>query len=93
MEMDIAKFNETLVAELFSAGRKEKHSAGIRKSVIVFQDMPLDAEQMDKVFHYPENNGIDITSHGRAGKRKPRCTSACRMMIEINLEEEEEVDI
>ena len=46
-EMDIAKFNEKLWQN-FLAQEERKTFWSIRKSVIVFQDMPLDAEQMDK---------------------------------------------
>ena len=54
MEFDKAKFMEKL-KELVALRQKRKRASwNIRKSTNFFRDMPLDAEQMEKVFEYLE---------------------------------------
>ena len=59
MELDMAKFNEKL-RELLELGKKKKNILEYQEVSDFFQDMPLDAEQMEKVFDYLENSGIDV---------------------------------
>ena len=90
MEMDIAKFNEKL-AELLAQGRKKKNILEYQEISDCLQDMPLDAEQMDKVFDYLENNGIDVLRMVEPEKEPDVLLLSDD--DEINLEEEEEVDV
>ena len=59
MEFDKAKFMEKL-KELVAYGKKKKSVLEYQEINDFFRDMPLDAEQMEKVFEYLEANGIDV---------------------------------
>ena len=51
MEFDKAKFMEKL-KELVAYGKKKKSVLEYQEINDFFRDMPLDAEQMEKVFEY-----------------------------------------
>ena len=59
MEFDKAKFMEKL-KELVAYGKKKKSVLEYQEINDFFRDMPLDAEQMEKVFEYLEASGIDV---------------------------------
>ena len=70
MEFDKAKFMEKL-KELVAYGKKKKSVLEYQEINDFFRDMPLDAEQMEKVFEYLEASGIDDTAslrHDRGSK-------------------------
>lgn len=90
MELDMAKFNEKL-AELLELGKKKKNILEYQEISDCFQDMPLDAEQMDKVFDYLENSGIDVLRMVEPEKEPDVLLLSDE--DEINLEDEEEVDM
>ena len=90
MELDMAKFNEKL-RELLELGKKKKNILEYQEVSDFFQDMPLDAEQMEKVFDYPENSGIDVLRMVEPEKEPDVLLLSDE--DEMNLEEEEEVDM
>ena len=90
MELDMAKFNEKL-AELLELGKKKKNILEYQEVSDFFQDMPLDAEQMEKVFDYLENSGIDVLRMVEPEKEPDVLLLSDE--DEMNLEEEEEVDM
>ena len=60
MEFELkAKFMEKL-KELVAYGKKKKSVLEYQEINDFFRDMPLDAEQMEKVFEYLEASGIDV---------------------------------
>ena len=59
MEFDKVKFMEKL-KELVAYGKKKKSVLEYQEINDFFRDMPLDAEQMEKVFEYLEASGIDV---------------------------------
>ena len=63
MEFDKAKFMEKL-KELVAYGKKKKSVLEYQEINDFFRDMPLDAEQMEKVFDYLEANNIDVNEEG-----------------------------
>lgn len=90
MELDMAKFNEKL-RELLELGKKKKNILEYQEVSDFFQDMPLDAEQMEKVFDYLENSGIDVLRMVEPEKEPDVLLLSDE--DEMNLEEEEEVDM
>jgi len=90
MEMDMVKFNEKLT-ELLNLGKKKKNILEYQEISDFFNDMPLDAEQMEKVYDYLEANGIDVLRITATDNQ----VDALLMTDEdeMNLEEEEEVDV
>ena len=90
MELDMAKFNEIL-RELLELGNKKKNILEYQEVSDFFQDMPLDAEQMEKVFDYLENSGIDVLRMVEPEKEPDVLLLSDE--DEMNLEEEEEVDM
>ena len=90
MELDMAKFNERL-RELLELGKKKKNILEYQEVSDFFQDMPLDAEQMEKVFDYLENSGIDVLRMVEPEKEPDVLLLSDE--DEMNLEEEEEVDM
>jgi len=90
MEMDMVKFNEKLT-ELLNLGKKKKNILEYQEISDFFNDMPLDAEQMEKVYDYLETNGIDVLRITATDNK----VDALLMTDEdeMNLEEEEEVDV
>ncbi len=57
--MDMAKFSEKL-GELVEMGKKKKNVLEYQEVSDFFQDMPLNPDQMEKVFDYLEASGIDV---------------------------------
>ena len=90
MELDMAKYNEKL-RELLELGKKKKNILEYQEVSDFFQDMPLDAEQMEKVFDYLENSGIDVLRMVEPEKEPDVLLLSDE--DEMNLEEEEEVDM
>ena len=71
--------------------KKEKNILEYQEVSDFFQDMPLDAEQMEKVFDYLENSGIDVLRMVEPEKEPDVLLLSDE--DEMNLEEEEEVDM
>ena len=86
MELDMAKFNEKL-RELLELGKKKKNILEYQEVSDFFQD----AEQMEKVFDYLENSGIDVLRMVEPEKEPDVLLLSDE--DEMNLEEEEEVDM
>ena len=59
MEENMAKFEEKL-KELVKLGKKKKSVLEIQEINDYFNDIDLDAEQMEKVFEYLESQNIDV---------------------------------
>ena len=59
MEMNMAKFSEKLVA-LLELAKKKKNVLEYQEINDFFKDMPLDTEQMEKVFEFMEAGGVDV---------------------------------
>lgn len=57
--MDMAKFSEKL-SELVEMGKKKKNVLEYQEVSDFFQEMPLNPDQMEKVFDYLEASGIDV---------------------------------
>lgn len=90
MEMDIAKFNEKLT-ELLNLGKKKKNILEYQEINDFFNDMTLDAEQIEKVYDYLEASGIDVLRMAAADPEAQ--TLLLTDEEEMNMEEEEEVDV
>ncbi len=94
MEFDKAKFMEKL-KELVAYGKKKKSVLEYQEINDFFRDMPLDAEQMEKVFEYLEVSGIDVL---RLSDMTEDPNAADRDLLlldddDIDLSEEEEIDM
>ena len=59
MEMNMGKFSEKLVG-LLELAKKKKNVLEYQEINDFFQDMELDAEQMDKIFDFLEASGVDV---------------------------------
>ena len=59
MEIDMVKFSEKLKG-LLEMGKKKKNILEYQEINDYFRDFPLSPEDMEKVFDYLEQNGIDI---------------------------------
>ena len=59
MEMNMGKFSEKLV-ELLELAKKKKKVLEYQEINDFFTDMPLDVEQMEKVFEFLEASGVDV---------------------------------
>ena len=59
MEENTQKFDERL-KELVALGKKKKSILELQEINDFFNDMELDAEQMEKVFDHLESNNIDV---------------------------------
>ena len=59
MEENTQKFDEKL-KELVALGKKKKSILELQEINDFFNDMELDAEQMEKVFEHLESNNIDV---------------------------------
>ena len=94
MEFDKAKFMEKL-KELVAYGKKKKSVLEYQEINDFFRDMPLDTEQMEKVFEYLEASGIDVL---RLSDMTEDPNAADRDLLlldddDIDLSEEEEIDM
>ena len=94
MEFDKAKFMEKL-KELVAYGKKKKSVLEYQEINDFFRDMPLDAEQMEKVFEY-----LEAKRHRRtASLRHDRGSNAADRDLllldddDTDLSEEEEIDM
>ena len=88
------KFMEKL-KELVAYGKKKKSVLEYQEINDFFRDMPLDAEQMEKVFEYLEASGIDVL---RLSDMTEDPNAADRDLLlldddDIDLSEEEEIDM
>ncbi len=59
MEMDKAQFAEKLKA-LLDLAKKKKNVLEYQEINDFFQGITLTADQMDLIFEYLENNGVDV---------------------------------
>ena len=81
----------TKLNELLQIAKKKKNMLEYQEISDHFQDLPLDAEQMEKVLEYLENSGIDVLR-----MVEPEKEPDVLMLTddeEMNLEDEEEVDM
>lgn len=91
MEFDREKFLEKMRG-LEALAKKKKNFLEYKEINDAFKDMPLDAEQMDKVFEYLEAKNIDILKISENGGD----TDDDLLLLsddDINLDDEEEVDM
>lgn len=91
MEFDKEKFLEKLRG-LEDLAKKKKNVLEYKEINDFFKDMPLDAEQMDKVFEYLEAKNIDVLRISESGND----ADDDLLLLpddEINLDDEEEVDM
>ena len=58
MEMNMGKFSEKLV-ELLELAKKKKNVLEYQEINDFFKGITLTADQMDLIFEYLENNGVD----------------------------------
>ena len=84
MEMDKAQFAEKLAA-LLEMGKKKKNVLEYQEINDFFKDITLTPEQMDLIFEYLENNGVDVL-------RLPDDSALLESDDDIPLDEEE-VDV
>ena len=88
MEIDMAKFSEKLKG-LLEMGKKKKNILEYQEINDYFRDFPLSPEDMEKVFDYLEQNGIDILRMNAMEE-----TEALLLNDEdAAIEEEEELDV
>ncbi|HCT91131.1 MAG TPA: RNA polymerase subunit sigma-70, partial [Lachnospiraceae bacterium] len=88
MEIDMAKFSEKLKG-LLEMGKKKKNILEYQEINDYFRDFPLSPEDMEKVFDYLEQNGIDILRMNAMEE-----TEALLLNDEdVAIEEEEELDV
>lgn len=94
MEFDKAKFMEKL-KELVAYGKKKKSVLEYQEINDFFRDMPLDAEQMEKVFEYLEASGIDVLRLSDMTEDPNAATAIFSFWTTMtsNLSEEEEIDM
>ena len=59
MEMNMAKFSEKLV-ELLELAKKKKNVLEYQEISDFFKDSPLEVDQMEKVFDFLEDSGVDV---------------------------------
>ena len=65
-EMDIEKFQEK-IKELQALAKSKKNELEYKDVQDVFQDMPLEDEQFDKVLDMLEDSGIDVVKKDFVG--------------------------
>ena len=88
MEIDMVKFSEKLKG-LLEMGKKKKNILEYQEINDYFRDFPLSPEDMEKVFDYLEQNGIDILRMNAMEE-----TEALLLNDEdAAIEEEEELDV
>ncbi len=88
MEEQAIKFEEKLKT-LVELGKKKKNVLEIQEINEVFSDMPLEEEQMEKVYEYLEARNIDVLRITGGDVEDDIMPDD----IEIILEDEEEVDV
>ena len=88
MEEQALKFEEKLKA-LVDLGKKKKNVLEVQEISDVFSDMPLEEEQMEKVYEYLEARNIDVLRITGGDVEDDVIDED----LEILLSEEEEVDV
>ncbi|MDD7740984.1 MAG: sigma-70 family RNA polymerase sigma factor, partial [Lachnospiraceae bacterium] len=94
MEFDKVKFMEKL-KELVAYAKKKKNVLEYQEINDFFRDMPLEAEQMEKVFEYLESSGIDVLRLSDMSE-DPNLVDNDLLLLDdedIDLSEEEDIDM
>ena len=91
-EMDIEKFQDK-IKELQALAKSKKNELEYKDVQDVFQDMPLEDEQFDKVLDMLENSGIDVVKKDFVGTDLDVDTDDLIDEDDIVLTEEDEVDV
>ena len=91
-EMDIEKFQDK-IKELQALAKSKKNELEYKDVQDVFQDMPLEDEQFDKVLDMLEDSGIDVVKKDFVGTDLDVDTDDLIDEDDIVLTEEEEVDV
>lgn len=91
-EMDIEKFQDK-IKELQALAKSKKNELEYKDVQDVFQDMPLEDEQFDKVLDMLEDSGIDVVKKDFVGTDLDVDTDDLIDEDDIVLTEEDEVDV
>ena len=91
-EMDIEKFQEK-IKELQALAKSKKNELEYKDVQDVFQDIPLEDEQFDKVLDMLEDSGIDVVKKDFVGTDLDVDTDDLIDEDDIVLTEEDEVDV
>ena len=91
-EMDIEKFQEK-IKELQALAKSKKNELEYKDVQDVFQDIPLEDEQFDKVLDMLEDSGIDVVKKDFVGSDLDVDTDDLIDEDDIVLTEEDEVDV
>ena len=95
MEFDKEKFMEKIKG-LVALAKKKKNMLEYQEISDYFSDMPLDAEQMEKVFDYLEKSGIDVLRLSDMSEDIDASADDKLLLLDdddIDLSEEEEIDM
>lgn len=95
MEFDKEKFMEKIKG-LVALAKKKKNMLEYQEISDYFTDMPLDAEQMEKVFDYLEKSGIDVLRLSDMSEDIDISADDKLLLLDdddIDLSEEEEIDM
>ena len=95
MEFDKEKFMEK-VKGLVALAKKKKNMLEYQEISDYFSDMPLDADQMEKVFDYLEKSGIDVLRLSDMSEDIDAAADDKLLILDdddIDLSEEEEIDM
>lgn len=95
MEFDKEKFMEKIKG-LVALAKKKKNMLEYQEISDYFNDMPLDAEQMEKVFDYLEKSGIDVLRLSDMSEDIDVSADDKLLLLDdddIDLSEEEEIDM
>ena len=91
-EMDIEKFQDK-IKELQALAKSKKNELEYKDVQDVFQDIPLEDEQFDKVLDMLEDSGIDVVKKDFVGSDLDVDTDDLIDEDDIVLTEEDEVDV
>ena len=91
-EMDIEKFQEK-IKELQALAKSKKNELEYKDVQDVFQDIPLEDEQFDKVLDMLEDSGIDVVKKEVGGADVEVETDDLIDEDDIVVTEEDEVDV
>ena len=95
MEFDKEKFMEKIKG-LVALAKKKKNMLEYQEISDYFSDMPLDADQMEKVFDYLEKSGIDVLRLSDMSEDIDAAADDKLLILDdddIDLSEEEEFDM
>ena len=95
MEFDKEKFMEKIKG-LVALAKKKKNMLEYQEISDYFSDMPLDADQMEKVFDYLEKSGIDVLRLSDMSEDIDAAADDKLLILDdddIDLSEEEEIDM